>query len=98
MDDPFWAIVFLVGQALFGGRFIIQWIVSEYKKRSHVPRIFWYLSLAGSAILFIYSVHIKHPLFMLAFSLNSLIYIRNIHLIYKHARTGEITSIENDKD
>ena len=98
VNDPVWAIVFLVGQIIFGGRFVIQWIVSEYKKKSHVPRIFWYLSLVGSIILLIYSIHIHHPLFMLAFSLNSFIYIRNIHLILKHARRGEVTPIENDED
>lgn len=98
VNDPVWAIIFLVGQTIFGGRFIIQWIVSEYKKKSHVPRIFWYLSLVGSLILLVYSIHIRHPLFMLAFSLNTLIYIRNIHLIFKHAKLSEVTPIEYDED
>ncbi len=98
VNDPGWAIVFFIGQALFGGRFIIQWIVSEYKKRSHVPEIFWYLSLAGSIVLLIYSIHMRHPLFMLSFSLNTFIYIRNIHLIFKHAKLNEVTPIEYDED
>ena len=81
VGDPVWATIALIGQVLFGGRFILQWLVSEYKQRSHVPISFWYLSIAGSLILLSYSIHIKNPIFMLSFSLNTLIYMRNIHLL-----------------
>ncbi len=98
LQDPVWATTALVGQVFFGGRFILQWIVSEYKKKSHVPTAFWYISLVGSLILLAYSIHIKNPIFMLGFSLNTLIYLRNIHLIYKHSKKNEITSIEEAED
>lgn len=94
IDDPVWATIALVGQVVFGGRFILQWIVSEYKKMSHVPTAFWFISLAGSLILLSYSIHIKNPIFMFGFSLNTLIYLRNIHLIYKHSKKGVVTIIE----
>lgn len=97
-QEPFWTTVGFVGQATFGGRFIVQWIVSEYKKKSHVPTCFWFISLAGSLILLAYSVHRREPIFILGFSLNTLIYIRNIHLIFKHAKTGEVTPIEQEED
>lgn len=93
IKDPIWATIALVGQVIFGGRFILQWIVSEYKKRSHVPVAFWFMSLAGSVILLAYSVHEKNPIFMLGFSLNMLIYLRNLHLIYNHAKKGAVTEI-----
>jgi len=96
--EPFWTIVGFVGQATFGGRFILQWIVSEYKKKSHVPTAFWFISLVGSLILLVYSVHRHEPIFILGFSINTLIYVRNIHLIHKHAKTGEITPLEQDED
>jgi len=98
VGDPVWATIALVGQAVFGGRFILQWIVSEYKKKSHVPTSFWFVSLAGSLILLSYSIHIKNPIFMLGFSLNTLIYLRNIHLIYRHAKRSMITVIEKGED
>ncbi len=98
VNDPVWATVALVGQMIFGGRFILQWLVSEYKKKSHIPTAFWFMSLAGSMILLTYSVHIKNPVFMLAFSLNTFIYLRNIHLIYKHARKGTLIDIEKTGD
>jgi lipid-A-disaccharide synthase-like uncharacterized protein len=98
VGDPFWATVALMGQVIFGGRFILQWIVSEYKRRSHVPTAFWFMSLTGSLILLSYSIHIRNPIFMLGFSLNTLIYLRNLHLIYKHAKKGIVTVIEKDED
>ena len=97
-NEPVWTTVGLVGQCAFGGRFILQWIVSEIKKRSHVPVGFWYLSLVGSLILLTYSIHRGEPIFILGFSLNTVIYIRNLHLIHKHEKTGEVTVIEKDED
>jgi lipid-A-disaccharide synthase-like uncharacterized protein len=88
IGDPIWATIALIGQFVFASRFIVQWLMSEYKKRSYMPNSFWFLSLAGSLILLSYSVHIKNPIFMLAFSLNTLIYLRNLHLIYRPGKSG----------
>ncbi|MGD0552246.1 MAG: lipid-A-disaccharide synthase N-terminal domain-containing protein [Sedimentisphaerales bacterium] len=81
---PVWFIIGFAGQVVFGARFILQWIVSEYKKRSQVPVAFWYISIIGSVILLIYSIHRRDLIFMLGLSLNTLIYVRNLHLIHKH--------------
>ncbi len=86
VGDPIWATVALIGQFIFGGRFVLQWLVSEYRKKSYVPIAFWYLSILGSLILLAYSVHIKNPIFMLSFSLNTLIYVRNLHLLYLESK------------
>ncbi len=98
VKDPFWVTLAFIGQVVFGGRFILQWIVSEYKKKSHVPNAFWFMSLAGSLILLSYSIHIKNPVFMLGFSINTLIYLRNLHLIYIHAKKQVVTVIERGED
>ena len=98
VGDPIWATIALMGQMVFASRFILQWIVSEYKKKSHVPTAFWFISLVGSLILLSYAVHIKNPIFMAGFSLNTLIYLRNIHLIYKHAKKHVVTTIEYSED
>ncbi len=98
VKDPVWATIALVGQLIFGGRFVLQWVASEYKKRSHVPTAFWFISLVGSFILLGYSIHIKNPIFILGFSLNTLIYLRNIHLIYTHPKKSIKTIIEKIED
>ncbi len=98
VQDPFWATVGLFGQLIFGFRFILQWIVSEYKKRSHVPTAFWFISIIGSLMLLSYSIHIKNPIFIFGFSLNTLIYLRNIHLIYKSHAQKAATIIAKGED
>jgi lipid-A-disaccharide synthase-like uncharacterized protein len=99
LQDPFWATLGLFGQLVFGFRFILQWIVSEYKKESHVPTAFWFISIVGSVMLLSYSIHVKNPVFILGFSLNSLIYLRNLHLIYKsHAQKNIVITVEEGED
>ena len=86
VGDPVWATIALIGQFMFGGRFVLQLIASEYRRRSYIPVSFWYLSLCGGLILLCYSIHIRNPIFMLAFSVNTLIYLRNLQLIYREAK------------
>ena len=95
--SPFWFLIGLAGQVIFGFRFILQWIVSEYKKCSHVPVAFWYISIVGSLVLLSYSIHRKDPVFMLGLSLNTLIYVRNLHLIHgqKKNASGSVVSGED---
>ena len=54
-DTTFWILLGLAGQAAFFSRFLVQWIASERVGRSVVPVAFWYLSLVGSATLFVYA-------------------------------------------
>lgn len=92
LRDPIWAAIALVGQVVFGGRFIVQWIASERAKQSCIPPIFWWMSVVGSTIMFAYSVHLENPILMIGFSINTLIYMRNLHLLRgASARTSEQT-------
>lgn len=78
-----WTLVGLLGTALFGSRFYIQWIVSEKRKASVVPVSFWWLSLAGSLLQLAYFTKRWEIVGILSFLPNSLIYIRNLQLIKK---------------
>ena len=79
-------IIFLsigfIGQGLFASRFIVQWIYSEKKGESHIPVIFWYLSIFGGIGLLIYAVFTKDPVIILGQSFGLFIYLRNLILIY----------------
>jgi len=79
-ESGFWIAVGLVGNAAFALRFIVQWIASERAKRSVVPLSFWYLSLVGAAILLLYAIHRRDPIFTLAYLPNGFIYARNLYL------------------
>jgi lipid-A-disaccharide synthase-like uncharacterized protein len=78
-----WVGVGLVGQALFSARFVVQWIASERRKRSVVPREFWYLSLAGALITLTYAIYRLDPVFILGYAPGLFVYARNIYFIHK---------------
>lgn len=81
--EVFWLILGFSGQFFFFLRFFIQWIVSEKRKESTVPISFWYMSIAGGIILFLYALHRKDPVFILGQSMGVFIYARNLYLIKK---------------
>jgi lipid-A-disaccharide synthase-like uncharacterized protein len=72
-----------IGQLVFSFRFITQWIESERKGDSVIPVSFWYWSIAGSLILCVYWIFKRSPIGILANLPNTLIYMRNLHLIRK---------------
>ena len=75
-----WSGIGLTGQALFGSRFLVQWIASESAKRSIVPRAFWYLSLLGGVTLFAYACYRRDPVFVIGQGVGLLVYARNLML------------------
>lgn len=81
--NELWLAIGFIGQAMFGSRFLIQWLASESRGRSVIPISFWYLSLAGSSILLIYAIRQLDPVFILGQSTGSFIYLRNLWLIRK---------------
>ncbi|MBM4040551.1 MAG: hypothetical protein FJ290_18760 [Planctomycetes bacterium] len=83
-----WFAIGLLGQAIFCGRFVVQWLASERHKRSVVPVSFWYLSIGGSLILLAYALSRWDPVFILAYVLNSAIYVRNLMLIHRRRSTA----------
>lgn len=78
-----WVVVGLLGQVLFTGRMVLQWLVSEKEKRSVVPPMFWWMSLSGASMLIVYFLWRKDIVGVLGQSTGWFIYIRNLWLIYK---------------
>ena len=91
LDFTFWVALGLVGQLFFSARFIVQWIYSERKKQSVIPVSFWFLSLAGSAILLAYAIHKQDLVFILGQSAGFIVYTRNLILISKDRERAAIT-------
>ena len=76
-----WVGIGFLGQALFSMRFLIQWWMSERRKRSIVPLAFWYFSLAGGATLLAYAVYRLDPVFIVGQLAGLFVYSRNLMLI-----------------
>lgn len=83
--EHIWVSIGFLGQALFSMRFILQWLASEKIKRSVVPHVFWYFSLGGGIILFLYAVYRRDPVFMIGQGAGIFVYLRNIYFIRRHS-------------
>jgi lipid-A-disaccharide synthase-like uncharacterized protein len=79
--STFWLVLGFSGQGLFASRFLVQWISSERKRRSHIPVAFWYLSILGGLITLAYAIHLGDPPFILGQSMGVFVYSRNLVLL-----------------
>jgi lipid-A-disaccharide synthase-like uncharacterized protein len=95
MAESWWLVVGFMGQLAFSARFLVQWLYSEYQKRSVVPEAFWYFSIAGSALLLSYAIYRKDPVFILGQSFGFIVYFRNLHLIYNLRKKLTDTATHN---
>ena len=59
-----WILLGFLAQGMFTMRFVVQWVASERAKRSIVPVAFWFFSLGGGVLLFIYAIHRQDPVFI----------------------------------
>lgn len=80
-----WKIIGYMGAMMFGGRWLVQMLVSHKHKKPVVPMTFWFMSIAGSMMLLAYfmigkndSVGIISNCFPLVISVyNLLLHIRS---------------------
>ena len=79
-------VIGFIGQGLFASRFVFQWIYSEKKGESHIPLIFWYLSIFGGLGLLTYAIFRKDPVIIIGQIFGIFIYVRNLILIYNKAK------------
>jgi lipid-A-disaccharide synthase-like uncharacterized protein len=87
-QQTLWIAAGLVGQGLFGARFLVQWLYSEKQGKSRIPDSFWYLSVAGGTVLLSYAIHRTDPVFIAGESLTLLVFLRNLHMLRKRPAEG----------
>ena len=49
-----WKLIGLVGAAMFGGRWLVQFVASRRAGKPVIPRVFWYMSVVGSLMTLSY--------------------------------------------
>jgi lipid-A-disaccharide synthase-like uncharacterized protein len=76
-------LVGYAGQALFTMRFVVQWIATERAKKSVIPVAFWFFSIGGGLLLFVYALYIQDPVFILGQGFGVFVYLRNLYFVYK---------------
>lgn len=87
-----WVAVGLLGQVLFAGRMLVQWLVSERRGRSVIPVAFWWMSLLGASMLLIYFLWRKDVVGVLGQTTGWTIYMRNLWLIYRRSLRRRLAS------
>ena len=92
MNVNTWIAVGFLGQTMFFGRFLVQWIVAERRRESVVPVSFWYLSIAGGIILLAYAVHRRDPVFIAGQAFGAVVYVRNLMLIHRRKRDNLVSA------
>ena len=77
----------------FGNKFVILNIgrhAMEKRQESIIPLGFWWLSLAGGVMLFVYAAfYLRDPVIIIGQSTGVIIYLRNLYLIYFKKQTTE---------
>src|SRR6185295_15070406 len=91
-QEYIWLAIGFLGQGLFFGRWVVQWIASERKAESKVPVAFWYMSLIGGLITLAYAIYRVDPVFIAGQSIGSIVYIRNLMLISRASQTKQPAS------
>jgi lipid-A-disaccharide synthase-like uncharacterized protein len=81
--ETIWIGIGFLGQGLFFGRWIIQWLASERSATSRVPVAFWYMSLIGGLITLAYAIYRRDPVFIAGQSVGAIVYLRNLMLIHR---------------
>ncbi len=81
-----WVLLGFVAQFFFTMRFVVQWVASEKARRSVVPASFWTFSILGGALLLVYAIYRKDPVFIAGQAGGLFIYLRNVWFIRRERR------------
>ena len=85
--EALWVGIGFFGQALFFGRWVVQWLASERNAESRDPVSFWYMSLIGGLITLAYAIYRKDPVFISGQGVGTFVYVRNLILIHRTDQT-----------
>ena len=79
-----WVMLGFVAQGFFTMRFVVQWIASERARRSVIPVAFWFFSIGGGALLLVYALYRRDPVFIAGQALGLVVSLRNLYFIAIH--------------
>ena len=92
-QQTIWLGIGFLGQALFSGRFLVQWLVSEARRESVLPTAFWWFSITGGITLLAYAIYQRDPVFITGQAFGLLVYVRNLFLIRSKRRSDKVKAM-----
>ncbi len=93
LTETIWIAIGFLGQGLFFGRWVLQWVASERSAESRVPLAFWYMSLIGGLVTLAYAIYRMDPVFIAGQSVGSFVYLRNLMLIHRAGGKRSLTEV-----
>jgi lipid-A-disaccharide synthase-like uncharacterized protein len=88
MRLDWWVLLGFVAQAFFTMRFLVQWLASEKVGKSVIPLAFWWFSIGGGLLLFVYALYRRDPVFILGQGFGVFVYLRNLQFVLRERRRG----------
>jgi lipid-A-disaccharide synthase-like uncharacterized protein len=88
MRLDWWVLLGFVAQAFFTMRFVVQWLASEKVGKSVIPVAFWWFSIGGGLLLFIYALYRRDPVFILGQGFGVFVYLRNLQFVLRARKQG----------
>jgi len=83
-SDSYWLhLIGVTGGMIYASRFWVQWLIAECQKISTLDRLFWLLSIFGSAFLMVYSFQTKDIVIFYYNAFALVPYARNLILLRK---------------
>jgi lipid-A-disaccharide synthase-like uncharacterized protein len=84
----FWVLLGFAAQGLFTMRFVVQWLASERAGKSVIPLAFWWFSIGGGLLLFVYALYRRDPVFILGQGFGTFVYLRNLQFVLREGKHG----------
>ena len=81
-----WVLLGFVAQAFFTARFAVQWLASERAGKSVIPIAFWWCSIGGGLLLFVYALYRRDPVFILGQGFGVFVYLRNLQFVLRERK------------
>jgi lipid-A-disaccharide synthase-like uncharacterized protein len=81
-----WVLLGFIAQIFFTLRFVVQWIASERVGKSVIPVAFWWFSIGGGSLLFVYALYRRDPVFIAGQGLGVFVYLRNLYFVMRERR------------
>jgi len=86
-----WILLGYAGQSLFAMRFVVQWVASERVGRSVIPVAFWFFSIGGGLLLFVYALYIRDPVFIIGQGFGLFVYLRNLYFVFRERKIVSVS-------
>ena len=88
MQLDWWGLLGFAAQAFFTMRFVVQWLASEKAGKSVIPLAFWWFSIGGGLLLFVYALYRRDPVFILGQGFGVFVYLRNLQFVLRARKQG----------